>query len=439
MSTVFTDEVQHNYKLDVIAIFLVLIMILCANPLAGVGCSLLLYVKSNDKFGSDCKIWLILTAIWISLINISKTISGDQIAYTYQFLNVPKEGFYNTVFKSWGGSGKEPLYNILVWALYWITGESVRLFYFFLSFVIYYLLFIGVYKTSRAMDAPKIGLVCGIIAITFFTQYFVMTMQLIRQILAGSILVYGIGSKIYDGKNHWLILLSAVLIHTSAFFLAILSIIPWFYSWMSLKKITITLSCFIPLILFNGPIGTALGGSTGISAIDYGLATYGNTGYNDGGGAMSITIMSMIFVPLTLISIVILLRYDKKDLHNEYDAITTDAESESGSISNQESKLLPLCYMFFLTMIFVLMFSKSPLVQYRFFYYSYIFIPFLLPYLFSKQNYMNWYCGFVMTFFIIRFFLTYDTSSWRYASFIDILIQPITFYFTGNFSRFYLL
>lgn len=391
--------------------------------------SILVAINATDDYElnrHELLSFLFITASWISLINITKSISGDQGVYTRVFMNVPVAGFEGTVLNAWGLSGKEPAFSFLTWLLYWITLGNVRLYYFIISFTIYFFHYLATYKLFKKMDIPKGALICGVLILTFFSQYFVMSLQIIRQMLAGAIVIYALVYKAVEGRNNWILLVLSVLVHTSAAFLAILSIVPWFYSWMNCRRITIVLCCFIPIVVFNGVIGNIFGGSTGINALDYGLSIYGKTGYSDG-GTMPISIMLLIFVPLSLTGFKILIKYHRELNSGDNNDVILDRP------------ILSVIYICILLLIFVLSFTKSPLVQYRFFYYSYSFIPLLLPLLFTSAPWNKPYWTISSLFFIIRFFVTHNHSGWRYAPISDILTSTIYYFWTGKFHWMYLI
>lgn len=417
-------------------IFITLIFFLI-NPMFGVLISFILLLNAEDNYKNNrpyILLFIITLSVWISLVNITKGITSDQGVYSRLFLNVPVRGFYQTVFNAFGEHGKEPLYSFITWALYWVTGGNLRLFFFIISLGIYLPLYFAIYKLFKAINAPKGALICSILVITFFTQYFVMTVHLIRQMLASSIVVYAIVYHAVNGKNNWWLLVVAVLIHTTSALLAILSVVPWFYKRMNLRKVCIVLACFIPIIVFNSVIASKLGGSN-IETINYGLRRFGDTGVTDG-GKISIGLMMMVFLPLFVVCAKLLWQiYRSSGLSYSYSE-DSDADDEPGVMINQKC-LLPIIYLFILLAIFVLSFTKSPLIQYRFFYYTYSFIPLLLPLLITKSQFAKPYWIVTSIFFIVRFFMLHNHSGWKYAEALDLLTQPIIFYFTGNFHRLY--
>lgn len=432
-------------KFDIFKGFFPIAIIILINPFVGMLIALVLVLIVPDYWKENTSrvmTFILATAIWISLVNITKTVAHDQFAYASLFNHVPQKGFYSTVFESWG-DGKEPVYSFITWILYYLCGGSLRLFFFTISMMIYMFHFMATYKLFKKIDASKGALICGVLVLTFFTQYFVMTLHIIRQMLAAAVAIYAIVYRATEGKYNWWLLIAAPLIHTSAFFLVILSLIPWLYSWMNLKKIAIVLACFIPVIIFSTTIGTMLGESE-ISAISYAGQRLGEEGATDGGG-IKLSIMLTVFIPLGLSSIFLIFRYwnnKRKQSFLEYEEETNDdsdyIEIEEEKNVDDEKDILPIAYLAILTMIFVLSFSKTPIIQYRFFYYSYSFIPLLLPLLFKDRTKISTIFQFgISLFFIVRFFLTYNDSGFTYAPVLNLLAQPITYYFTGNFSPLY--
>lgn len=400
-----------------------ILLIMLLNPFLGmVGSLVQLCLASEDwrKNRGAVITFMCAVAIWISLVNITKTITSDQLVYMELFRNVSKSGFYSTVFESWDGSGKEPVYSFITWILYYLCGGSLRLFFFTLSLIIYLFQYVAIYRLSCSMGNSKGTFICGIIILTFFSQYFVMTLHIIRQILAASIVMYAIVYRATIGRNNWLLLIISPLIHTSSFLFVIISLMPWLYQRLCFKRIILVLGCFGSMIVFNNFIGEVLG-NISLETVSYAAQRLGAIGASDGGSINKI-IMLMVLIPLGICALRILREYRIKEL----------------SKVNPYKPVLPIAYMSLLLIIFILSFSKSPLLQYRFFYYSYSFVPLLLPLLFKGSKLNRLYQLILSLFFVARFFITHNGSAFHYTSVANLMVQPITFYFTGNFSPPYL-
>lgn len=388
------------------------------NPILGIVLCLF-YILGQSQRGTPTYIYITFFAFlacWLGCANMTKFPTGDLPGYIHQFNLVPELGFYRTIFEAWGGTGKEPLYSFFTYIGYYLCLGKASIYFGMLVFIMYFLLFISTYKLFQRINASKFELLCGIFSLAFFTQYFVLTSHLIRQMLAMSVVIYAIVDRVVYGRYNWICLIGSILIHTSSLLLVLLSFLPWVYQRLSVSRAIILSICFIPFIIFNVQIGYILGGhNLPIETIQYAIERYGS---NEGDGLnnglnISTSLILMVFIPLLIVicRLMWILRKEKK--HPIYPIVT-------------------LCL---ILMLFVLLFSQNPLIQYRFFYYSYTFIPLLLPLMFyrSNQNYDKIYCFVVSFFFISRFFLIHNTSGMQFAPMSVLCTMPIPYYFLSSF------
>jgi hypothetical protein len=222
--------------------------------------------------------------------------------------------------------------------------------------------------------------------------------------LAISIVIYAIVLKVSDGKNKWILLIMAFLTHTSSGLLIALSILPVLSRKLSPLKLIFGLFCFAPIVFFNTQIGVFMSNTT-LGPISYGFNRL--VGVNvDEMEKLSLSLMLLVICPLAFICIKKLF-FDKNTRPELY---------------------LPI-YLFIFLMFFVFLFHKNPLIQYRFFYCIYSFIPLLLPILVSKDNKLlsGLFYTLVCLFFIDRFFVSYDNMIWEYAPLSDILFFPLPY------------
>ena len=397
--------------------FLSFFLVFLLNPLCGItACiSYIVFIQGRDIPKFSYTTLFILIALFLGCINMTKIPTGDQIGYIYLFNKVPERGFYSIVFESWGGTGKEPFYSFITYIGYYLCFGKAPLFFFALTVTTYYLLFSATYNFLTKINATKAEIICAILSIAFFTQYFVLTIHLVRQILAMSIVMYAVVDRIVKGKNNWFLLIIAVLTHTSALLIALLSIIPALQKKMSLKQLIVIIPCFIILLIFNTQIGEFLGGGDNEgNFMEYAISRYSD---NRGDGlAISYSLMLMVLLPLIIVSIKTLYTIRNNEHHPAY----------------------PMIYTCLLLILFVLSFSQNPLIQYRYFYYSYAFIPFILPLFFYQKkfkriNYDKIYCYCVSLFFIIRFFMIHNTSGFKFIPVRDIILLPFPYYFITDF------
>jgi hypothetical protein len=260
----------------------------------------------------------------------------------------------------------------------------------------------AIYKLFTRINTGKGAIVCGILSLAFFTQYFNLTGHLIRQMLATAIVIYAIIVKVLDGKNRWFLLIIAFLTHTSSGLLIALSILPVLSRKLSPVKLTVGLLCFAPVVVFNTQIGVFMS-DTAWTTVRYGFSRLAET--NIEGTNIPLDLILLVICPLAITCIKKLF-FDK----------------------NIRPELYLPVHLFVFLMFFVFLFHKNPLIQHRFFFYTYSFIPLLLPLLVSRENKSSGlFYTVVSVFFIVRFFVTYDNMVWKYAPLSDISFFPLPY------------
>jgi hypothetical protein len=369
--------------------------------------ALILLLFSLISIKGDIK-WLYYTfffclAMWLGAINATKLPASDQIGYLRIFEHVPEAGFYNTIFKyNINGYTKDPFYGLITYISYYLFFGKASLFFCFLTVIMYMFHFMAVHQLFTRINAGKGTIVCGVLSLAFFTQYFNLTTHMIRQMLAMSIVIYAIILKVSYGKNRWFLLISAFLTHTSSGLLIALSILPVLSRKLSLVKLTVGLLCFASIVVFNIQIGIFMSNTTW-GTVSYGFNRLAETNVEWTNISLSLTLLVICPLAFTCIK---KLFFDK----------------------NVRLELYLPVYLFIFLMFFVFLFYKNPLIQHRFFFYTYSFIPLLLPLLVSKENKSSglFYTA-VSIFFIVRFFVTYDNMVWEYAPLSDILFFPLPY------------
>lgn len=166
--------------------------------------------------------------IAVSAINTVKIPESDLFDYIASYKSSKNYSFEKylyigsnaiTYFKQ-GSTIKEPVYASLVWILNRLFDSNVPLFKFTLSFINYALLTKAVCILGKKMKLEPCITITGLCLMCFIPYIFTMSLQLCRQFLAGSVLVYIIVLKCFtDTKAIHLVILSAmmVLTHSTSF------------------------------------------------------------------------------------------------------------------------------------------------------------------------------------------------------------------------------
>lgn len=387
------------------------------NPLASIFCGAIWLMLKKNPADSELRFWFALLALWISLVNITKIPVSDQLMYQRWYENLANLHSIKGIFQYSGSEKvyKEPIYGLFQFICYVVSGGSVKWFYFLTSFIGYFLLLDAVKIVLLKAGQGKLAVIFGAVCCVFFNQYLYLTLHLMRQVLAFSVVLYAFALRINDGKNHWVPLLCAPMIHTTAALFSLLILIPFIYHRMNVRQ---TIYFIIPLVFVT--VGSIAFGTFVISVIgENGGAGYAfkrlGTAVTDGMNSSPIVVAIMI-IPLAIISFINLIRLRR------------------GGKSTYHSPLYPVIYIFLFLAIFILSMSTRPLIQYRFVFVTYQMMPFIVPLLLTPKNrFRGFYFFTAGIVFIVRFFITLPQSQFKFMiSTEEMLFWPAPFYFFAS-------
>lgn len=370
-------------------------MVFAILPLLGVVFSLGWALSSNNKE----RVWpfMLLLAFYLCAINSTKTPENDMVRYLEMFSEAPKNGLENTI-KFWGTENlKEIVYGTFVYYSYFILNGSKGLFIAVVTFLTYFFLFRAIYIIDSKDKRSNYILVAAVISVAFFSQYFTLTAHLIRQILATSIFLYALALRINKQRIHWIWLAVSFSVHNAIGILILLSMIPYIKKRVNVFTLLIILGLTVLFTTYFAKIAGVL--ETFVNSYALHRAS-GAEGAEDATKGLDVIAAFIIFIPLGIIS---LINSCKK-------------EAETPPIFSNLTIIL-------ITLVACL--SFSPLLQYRFYFFAYSFIPFIVPYLFKVGTiYSKLYCIALSCLFIVRFFSTFEDLTWEYTSIDKIMIAP---------------
>lgn len=381
-----------------IVAFVVLFLI---NPLGGIiATSFYACLKKNSN---GIKLLMILCMMYLCALNTTKVEENDMIRYIAHFEDVPYNGYLGTLVAfnhSAAGGVKDAAYGTLVFLSYYLTAGNQSLFIFIVTFLGYWLMFMTIYKFGKEYKLPNYMIVTQVLVLSFFTQYFSMTFHLIRQVLGACIFFYALTFKETSFKKYLLLCILAIATHSSVAFIVAFSFVPMMKRRLKLKEIgalaifaafsVIILSSFAIFVLDT----VELEGS-----LEYSLGRVAQME----GAEDSTKGLQIIGVILTLISLVLCM-----------------LEREMG-----KKMLYPIIINLALLMSFMIFgLTTSPLLQYRFFFYMYSFLPFIYITLVRRYKGMaKPICFVTIVFLIVRFYLTYD-KVFEYAPIDEAILNP---------------
>jgi len=404
-------EINISVKTINKVIFLSIVSLI--NPLfAIIFCFVFVYNEKNN----DALIYFLyaLIALYLGLINSTKVPVSDLLNYKDFYDDASMMSFGNYIFIL----GKATIFFVMSFILNKAFFGNFDLYIIFLTFLMYFLVFISIHKYWRNQENRFHILFFAVLIFGLFHPLFGYSSHLIRQILAGSLFILFIINKDIKGQYPWIIAIFAVLIHASAGILFLISFLPGIQKRLNLKRtIILTLSIFTLVYFGNELLVFFYRVTSGIPIFRTVFHRLINLQpFSD--QRDFVVKGSMLFrrgIPFFLL-ITMLFVYFKKDIKdNSYHIINVF-----------------IIFYIFLESLYNLGFLFFHL---RLTAYVYLFIPFLIPHIFasvkSKKGVVSIKIveSVIVFLMIINFYSYLNRSNWEYDSIVKLILQPTFLYF----------
>lgn len=364
---------------------------------------------------SGIYVFAILLALYASGINTTKMPDSDQENYLEQYNRVSEKGLYGTIaYTGELSSGvsdlvKEPLYGVFVYFSYYILLGNNKMFFLVSSFLILMFHFLAIINVGKKYEYRPYIILCSLLTLTFFTQFFSFIIHANRQLLATGVMLYAFSLRVLQPQKRlrnilWLV--AAPLIHTMTLLPIAFYFLPRIngeYNKKNFLYISIISMSFASLFLIvshflpqnsSGLLGYAMSRAANADPTENGyLAT-------DTKIVFGFSMMTIFFAFLSYIK--------------------------------QRDFTPPLIMNIAIIMSgFVMGCSYNTLFQSRYLYMLYSFMPFTVPFLFKPNSLLSKvYCGCLATAMIIRFVILLPQSTWKYGEIHELLFFPFPLLFT---------
>lgn len=388
-------------KLPLVAIVIFFVV----NPLFGILLSAFLVARSHNY--DLIKIVAFMAILYLAALNTTKTIENDMIDYIEQYVNVPSLGYFKTLSFLYDGNYiKDPGYGTLVYILHYLTFGNYHFFVAVITFLTYGFMFAAFIKFGKEYKLPIYIVVSQILLLSFFTQYFSLSVQLIRQQLATAIFFYALTYRMTSKYKYFFFCVISLLIHSSSMItIVLLSLIPALKKRLPLKWILIMILFSMSVFALFSSIATVIVENfvLGNDQIGRGIGRMaeieGTQDRGDGLDPMLGMVFSILFIGLSLFETI------------------------------RKSKMVypivvNICFVWSLVVISA---SISPVLQYRLFFIMYSLLPFIIFLLLRENHFPSMlFCMCVVIFFIIRFYSNLN-NAFHYTDIDNALLSPYFF------------
>lgn len=389
---------------EIVVVCVALALVFCLMPVLGIFLATMLALSYKNVPKVYMYFLFLLLSIYMGVIDSTKIPETDQFMYYDAYRLVPHRTFLQNLMGIYGSfsdyTTKEMGFGLFNVVGYYLTGGSYPLFVLLGMLLLYMLYYDGIYRYFHyvKVECPDAYVVAGILMLTFFTQFFNLTIHIERQYIATGFVIYALIRTIVDNKVPWIFVVIGLSMHTATGIFVPIFLLRQFKKDLDLKFAIVVIGLLaIAMSSLNYILGVFSGGDS--YAMDR-LQDMGEAGRED---RMSMNLVLMLALPMTLISL--------KNLVWSYHSFVKD------------EVLLYLSYFFIL--IFALA-NPNNTMQYRFFMMTYSFIPFIFPMFIRNLTVVcKFYLFAVSVFLIGRFYITFDDIVFKFAPCSDVLTMNI--------------
>lgn len=421
MPQIFLD--RRNY-IQWSQVIVELIIFLLLPPIIGLPliiCKVFQY-KNNIK-STHYISFMVCIATYFAAINATKMPGGDQWQYWAAYMNVPKVGFIKSLTYIYGldldkeakGISGEFMNGVYNYIGYYITFGYYPLYAALLTFANYILVFLGLYKFTQTLKKPHIPIVCGILILAFFYLYLQYLLQIQKQFLSQSIMMYVLGSYAVSGKmgkKEWIMTACAIFTHAATtLFLPFLLFKP--LRNRLTKTGLLCLGVLFSILIIMGPqLAGNVASSMGDSALSYGANRLAKSEVNN--DTEFGLVWSQVFVIALPIAWIVLRKL----------------WTERKTLTQAHAFILNVVLLLLLTIIAMF---KQPMAQYRYFMMIFAFMPFVYPFACQNTRQRDKILKIIAGIMIIWFYYQFNKIVWSFAPEIDIIIKSPILLLFGNY------
>lgn len=399
---------RKNEKVKWVNLLFTLAIAVILNPFFAAVFACLLGIAKGG--GKKYIIALIITCvIFVSLVNSSKMPENDLQFYVGYFLDASNMDFIPYLYRlAYYSSGidsnfiKEPVYGTFSFLMYNVTGGQPRVFLFVYSCIFYLILSVALYKFCVAIHFSGVA-TAFCLALLFFTPYiFTMSEQIIRQSFATAIVFYVYTNRFFYGKNSFLWIILASLIHSSSVLFLAFVFVPFLMQRITKRNIFIYFLIFV-LVVFYQLLASRLMDLTGDS---YALGRAAEVTATD---KERITVLHLIVSTIIVFLPIYCIQKKKSDVFG----------------------MNHISHIFLFILIFIYVNIENGVMASRINFYVWNYFPFALSIVLCLyKEFQNGILFMLLTVVLVISFVVYlHVGAWNYLCADDVLINTLFGYF----------
>lgn len=412
---------NKNWSIVLQKIFVFLVL----PPVVGIPiCISQIYTKRNAS-KIEYYAFFLCVATYLAAINSTKTVDGDQVRYFFAYQDVPYVGFIGSLMNIYGhhhvgialqSISGEFMNGVFNFFGYYLTFGYYPLYAALLTIMMYMATFMGMYYFCKTLEKPHSPIVAGCLILGFFYLFFNFSLQLQKQMLAQSIMMYVIGKCVYQGKMNrrlWVIAIISVFTHQSMLLFIPFLYFKRFHQRLNKKSLIMLSVVGFAAILFGPLMAETATSSFSESAFSYGAKRFASSESNNDGLVMSWTSLPVMVISYPIIFIAVRKLW-----------------IERRSLSDSNALLLNIVAMMIIAIVAMF---RQPTAQYRYFIMLQSFLPFVYPFITKNTFFRDKILMFLSLAIISWFYIAFEGIYWTYAPESHIVGLPPAYLIIANY------
>lgn len=243
----------------------------CISPISSILFAFLYLLFKKNVRTREYFYFVFLFSVLLGILNAGKIPENDLIMYKFWYEDVKNYDFVGYLFYH----GREPLFFLYNYLIYYLTFGSFEAYLVIHTAICYSIMGYAILRMHKVFKFPKEYLVTSILVLFLFPHLFSLSVHLMRQFLAASILLLFTIDVAFYNKKRIVLFLAALMVHTTAFLFAILYLIKKIKSTkLVMLFVILTFGAFTILVFkFSNSF---LDGSSETNMINYGITRLQN-------------------------------------------------------------------------------------------------------------------------------------------------------------------
>lgn len=191
------------------------------SPLSGVLLAFIYVVNKKSINNNELLFFIMLFSLFMGVINSGKLPESDLLVYQLWFEDVKNYSLFEYIFFL----GREPLFFLYNYIIYYCVFGNFEAYLLLHTFICYMIMGFAILRMHNAFKSHRTYLITTFVVLFLFPNLFTLSIHLMRQFLATSILLLFVVDVIFYNKRKLVLFSTALLIHTSSILMVVLYIL----------------------------------------------------------------------------------------------------------------------------------------------------------------------------------------------------------------------